>query len=440
MRVALVTTNRIPYLGANGSCVHLWTLTQALLQGRHEVALCCYKHGAPGGEASQDVQERGIAQLRAQGVAVHLIPYKPRTRRGMLRAKVGVLKKLVAPGVADFYDDLAYQTEVTAFVQAWKPDVVMTYGVGAVAATAALPPSVLRVASVVDLDHLAGRHKRAARGGGLRARFKHFAGRAHPGVIVRLLGGCDLVVNHAAHHYAWLRVQGLADVRYCPVLVQDKGGAAWQALRQAARQTAPHPRVLLVGKVNGAATLPGLWLMAEAVLPALAREMAGRPYEVHVVGGGTPPQRLRAALERPEVHLRGYVEDVAHEFLACDVLCVPTPVELGFRTRIAEGFSYGCCVVAHAANAEGMQELADGDNALLGHSGAELARLLARCLTDAAERTRLGEAARATFEAKLDGLKVGGHLVEEVEAMVRQRAVLPPPGAAALKTAYTRAG
>jgi hypothetical protein len=47
----------------------------------------------------------------------------------------------------------------------------------------------------------------------------------------------------------------------------------------------------------------------------------------------------------------------------------PTPINLGTRTRIIEGFSYGVCIVAHEGNALGNPQIIDGENTLLAGDG-----------------------------------------------------------------------
>jgi glycosyltransferase involved in cell wall biosynthesis len=115
------------------------------------------------------------------------------------------------------------------------------------------------------------------------------------------------------------------------------------------------------------------------------------------------------------VKRRGYVEDIHEEFRAADILLVPTPIDLGFRVRIAEGFSFGCCVVAHRANALGMPELCDGETTLMDDTGSGLAEAVVRCLRSTALRDQLGAAARATFEQVLDGRIVCNQMVDELE-------------------------
>jgi glycosyltransferase involved in cell wall biosynthesis len=179
--------------------------------------------------------------------------------------------------------------------------------------------------------------------------------------------------------------------------------------------------VTLVGNLLGAATRPGLYVLARDVIPRLEQRFGPDGFEVHIVGKYAPPDDLSEALNRPSVRVLGYVEDVRPEFYQADVLLVPTPIELGTRTRIIVGASFGCCTVAHAANILGIPEFRHDQDILVGSSGSELADLTLRALEDRPLQRRLGDAARATFEQHFSLRTAGAHLVEAVEQMAAQR-------------------
>ena len=105
----------------------------------------------------------------------------------------------------------------------------------------------------------------------------------------------------------------------------------------------------------------------------------------------------RLRLHPPKnVEVVGFAENIVDEYRRTDVFLVTVPVEQGFRTRIAEAFSYGMCVVAHSANCAGMPEVIDGNNALTAADPDELCARLVSAGVNVTERQRLGAAARAT--------------------------------------------
>ena len=109
----------------------------------------------------------------------------------------------------------------------------------------------------------------------------------------------------------------------------------------------------MIGHLRGIATISGLQIFAESILPALTRELGPDGFEVHVVGGYDPPAAAGNAFDHPAVVRRGQIEPPDDEFLAADVLLVPTPLSTGPRSRIITGMTFGNCVVAHEANCSG---------------------------------------------------------------------------------------
>jgi glycosyl transferase family 1 len=327
------------------------------------------------------------------------------------------------PDLSDFYAGPAYKQELSQLLGNLSPDALCTWTVDAVAATAKpFSPKIPRLAFLVEMDHLMRRYRRRNRPArSLKGRIyqlaDELADRRLPKLIVKLLSDCEVVMDHAAHHCEWLRAQGVSQAKYLPVPVLDRAGSEWLAARKRALSGHKVPRITLIGNVTGTATLAGLSLLAREVLPEIEQRCGADEYEVHIIGGGTLPADLAETLSRPCVKRRGYVEDIHEEFRASDILLVPTPIDLGFRVRIAEGFSFGCCVVAHRANGLGMPELRDGENTLMADTGSGLAEAVVRCLRSPALRDQLGAAARATFEQVLDGRIVCDQMIDELESI-----------------------
>ncbi len=116
---------------------------------------------------------------------------------------------------------------------------------------------------------------------------------------------------------------------------------------------------------------------------------------------------------------RGYVEDLTNEFAASTALLVPTPITLGFRTRIVDAFRHGVTVVAHAANGLGMAELAHERNALVTSTPEDFAAAVVGLARAPDEAERLGAAAFADFNAALSGVLVAKRLLEFAQPFLR---------------------
>ena len=126
--------------------------------------------------------------------------------------------------------------------------------------------------------------------------------------------------------------------------------------------------------------------MVYAVLPRLVAEFGEDGFELRLVGGGAPPRDIAQALQKPYVCFAGRVVPADPEFLAADVMMVPTNIPLGIRVRIITAWSFGCPVVAHRANASGIPEMQDGENSLLADTDTQLANGVVSVLSDEALR------------------------------------------------------
>ena len=173
---------------------------------------------------------------------------------------------------------------------------------------------------------------------------------------------CDLVYSHAAQHCRWLQEHGVKKAVYLPVLVPDNA----RRLIDKPKESNDPLRIIMVGNVAMTATRLGLRFLTEDILPHLdALWQKTRGFELQIFGGGKLDERTSRKIDFKWIRVMGYAEDIGKEFYNSDVLLVPTPDNVGFRTRISEGFSYGCCVVTHIANTLGMPELKDGENSLI---------------------------------------------------------------------------
>jgi glycosyltransferase involved in cell wall biosynthesis len=230
-----------------------------------------------------------------------------------------------------------------------------------------------------------------------------------------------------AHHAEWALAHGVA-AWYAPSPIVDLGGRDWER-RRAETTRSSVPRILMIGHLRGIATISGLQVFAESILPVLTRELGPDGFEVHVVGGYDPPAAAGNAFAHPAVLRRGQIEPPDDEFLAADVLLVPTPLTTGPRSRIITGMTFGSCVVAHEANRLGIPELVDGENAILAADGPALAEATLAALADPEARARVGRAARQLYETTFTPSIAGARIVQELERVAdeaRRPAVAVP--------------
>ncbi len=408
-RHCVLITSGVPNPETSGSAIVNW----ALLQHMHQFGLrvtCClllersHPHFSLPGASDLD-------GLRAQGIAVETLFWDSSP------AKSGRWRRLLQPTLADLYPLTALQPQVQKLLQRLQPDVIYAYETPCIALALAYPEaSCLGV--LVDLDHLPSTLRLRTQGLRLHPRAWAIAAatlwqsRQKRHWMLRLLAQTPVVVNFAAHHAAWLQTQGIHQSRYLPPPIPDPLPGWLPEERSPSPQ--PRPRILMIGHLLGTATQLGLQLTATQVLPRLERELGPQGFEIRIVGGFHEqlPRSLQQRLDHPAVQFLGFLTQVETEFRTCDLLYVPTPVELGTRIRILVGWSYGCCIVAHQANACGIPTLKHGVNALLGQGGATLATALLMAIRQPELRQQLAQAGRKTFETHFQAAIAAPKLIQ----------------------------
>jgi glycosyltransferase involved in cell wall biosynthesis len=200
------------------------------------------------------------------------------------------------------------------------------------------------------------------------------------------------------HYVEWARKRGLSNAVFITTPVPDPVGSKWRELRASMPRNG-RCKILMIGHLHSTSNKSGLPLFFEEILPALERKWGADRFEIHIVGRSEGmPARFDRWRNHPALRFRGPVFPADQEFLSADVLLVPIPAKTGSRVRILNGFTYGCAIVAHSANALGIPELKDGENILMANSGSAIADQVIRLAEDAELRAALGANGRATYE------------------------------------------
>jgi len=426
MRVLVVVSGILPYPRASsGNPVVTWAVVKSLLDRGHTVSICTFhrwRYDLYRDEARAYLEQSGV---RVYDLDEQAPPQHSNRPSSAISRYLSALRQAVAPRASDYFPQVAVAPLLADAIAAEQPEALYVYDFPAAAVVAELSFVPPRLTALVNLNHLHGSAmRRGIQTKGLRSwvntRLTRLADRSLARIELRVIRTSEWVVGHAAHHAAWLREQGIEQCFYLPNPVVDNVGSRWQELRQAYWANNGKPIILFIGRLDSIINRPALNLLAFEILPVLEQELGTEGFQLDIVGAGELLPAIEDRLNHPSVRIRGFIEDAQAEFLRSDVLIVPTPDPLGFRTRVAEGFSYGCCVVSHTSNALGMPELVHEDNALLASDGLGLARQTVRALRDPDLRNRLQRRARETYEAKLDAAKVCGRIAAELEALARQ--------------------
>lgn len=406
-----------------------WNLLRVFVERGHHLAVCLLLPSTEDGE--NKVRLNILEKLGVKVVPITIDPalvfsYSPQNR---WRNRLNALQRSLQPRLSDYYPSVRFSARMESILKSIQPDVIFAYHWQGVAVTHGLKMAP-RMAVLGDPVYLVSdyrdRLKRQSEAAELsktvsigeilsQVRNRVDALR-HPRFMIELLSECEKIGFFAAHHAEWVRNHGIPQCSYFRTPIPDEAGSEWEELR-AAHFTREKPKLLLIGHLQGTATLSGLYLFAKETLPILERKLGPDGFEVHLVGGETPPPELSRLLNRPSVLFRGHIEYPHNEFLSSDVLVVPTPIDLGIRVRILVGWSFGCCVVAHQANALGIPEMAHEKNALLAAAGRDLAESIIRALKDISLRKKLQKAGRQTYEEFFSLSIAGRKIVEELESI-----------------------
>ena len=426
MPVLVVVAGILPFPKASsGNPVVTWAVVKSLLDRSHDVSICTFHRWRYDLYRDEARALLGRLGVRVYDLDEQVPPQHNQPSSTSIANYILALRRALAPRVSDHFPQIAVAPLLANVIAAEQPDALYVYDFPAAAVVAELSSVPPRLTALVNLNHLhSSVMQRGIQTKGLRSwvntRLTRLADRSLARIELRVIRTSEWVVGHAAHHAAWLREHGIEQCFYLPNPVVDNVGSRWQELRQAYWANNGKPIILFIGRLDSIINRPALNLLAFEILPVLEQELGTEGFQLDIVGAGGLLPDVKDRLDHPSVRIRGFVEDAQAEFLGSAILLVPTPDPLGFRTRVAEGFSYGCCVVSHTSNALGMPELVHEDNALLAGDGLGLARQTVRALRDPGLRQRLGRRARETYEAKLDAAKVCDRIVAELEALARQ--------------------
>lgn len=390
----------------NGSQAACWAILRYLIQQGHEVTVCSILD-----EKGSELAKHTVPLLEAVGAHFAPLVYQTddvnRDIAALTKSFSGKLRYVLGLAAVDVYIPwLRRRTALEKHLRQLALDAVLIYDFTSLTAAYGVhvTPKLAVTVDLWDLVILSRGEVRATRTfslQGLRELIHtNRLANLHRSMMIKVLQDCEAQIDFAAHHAEWLRQHGVPSLEYLQTPIEDpvKGTAS---LDLNPRRHAK-PRLLMIGNLTGVATRLGFKLLGDSILPELERALGVDGFEVRVVGEGTLPPDIRQKLDRPAINWVGRVDPPDSEFLGADVVLVTTPVELGMRVRIAVAFGYGCCVVAHVANATGIPEMQHDYNALIGRSGQELAEQTVRALKDESLQGALRRNARSTFEKYFD--------------------------------------
>ncbi len=204
----------------------------------------------------------------------------------------------------------------------------------------------------------------------------------------------------------WPDISGAGESSHCAV--QDTDGV-----------------VRIIGSVGNLAATGntfGLYYLGKQLRAPLRARLGGRPFEVHILGKGTPSPSVVGYLEDPSIIRRGWVDDINREFRSSHAFLVLTNVNDDFlvgNTRILLAWALQTCVIMHANSRLAMPEIEDGRNVLLGQTPDEIADLIIRVAGDDNLRFKIAEGGHETFRTYYRSDVVVPRMLALLEELVR---------------------
>ena len=331
--------------------------------------------------------------------------------------------------IADIKAGLVLYDENTNLeaIEDFVSDVIFCYTTSSLQ-RCSFPSSIPRVCAMVDLDHLIPLYRRQYYMRSQPLSYVEVVGMHQQAMGIKdavkpLIQTCHSLIEHAYHHNKWYNEVAGINCTYIPMPVIDPIFPGWTRDKRTwsvKSYTNPTfmPRITLAGHLGGVATLSGLYFLAEDVLPNYKDDPKVRFY----VSGAESmfpdlATRMTPFIDRGWVTLQGYVPDIQKEMINSNIVLVPTPIDLGFRTRIVEAWSLGCCVITHPANLLGMPETIAGENILAPATGNEMAEMIKEVAGDTEMQQRIGRAARASYEEHYRGSE--SKVVDMIEAATK---------------------
>ncbi|MBN8555177.1 MAG: glycosyltransferase [Deltaproteobacteria bacterium] len=397
----------------------MYSAVRALKEAGAEVTVLALGPSLQNGNKTEDFH---IQHLKNDlGIRFEIISQSPRIKN----KKKNFLKHFF-PSEIDLLPAIQNRSLVSAKLDELKPDGILAYHWDALASVYQLynAPKLGLVGDPMHLPQLFrkelnSRYKMDSLRLEMRGSFRDFIRTPQQiKLMQKLMNDCDQSGAFAAHHSEMFQELGVKNCHYFRTPTPDP-----ITLDSSKYLKSKKLKILHIGHLQGIATLSGVELIANEILPILDQKLGQNGFEIHLVGGyfDLIPEGLKKKLLHPSVKIRGQINPPDSEFFSSHLILVPTPIELGIRVRIITAFSFGTCIVAHIANKKGIPELNHLENAMLGSSGEELAAHCLEVFKNPSLRENLEKESRNTYE-KYFALDVAGKAISDaLQSLVRER-------------------
>src|SRR5579885_2965455 len=172
--------------------------------------------------------------------------------------------------------------------------------------------------------------------------------------------------------------------------------------------------LLFIGVMGYPPNVDGILYFCEDIMPIIQCSI---PDIRLVVVGHEPVPEIRKLVERGNVIVTGYVENVVPYYQQSKVTIVPLRGGGGTRLKILESMALGRPVVSTSIGCEGLN-VADRENIMIADTPMEFAQCVIQLLMDKRLRERIAHNARCLVETHYDWSKISQKLMEVYDNIV----------------------
>jgi glycosyltransferase involved in cell wall biosynthesis len=240
---------------------------------------------------------------------------------------------------------------------------------------------------------------------------------------LRLMRGVDVVANVTASNADFYAKHGHPGSVYIRNVWSDMGVEGSLRFEKNQKENRSNRLIKIVGHVgylNRTGSTYGLKFLLVDVLPRMEQTMKGLDYQIHIIGGGEVAPALKPWLRDGRVLMRGFVEDLDGELRSSDLYLMLNnagPYQAAYSRHIL-AWSMGLCMIVHANSQKAIPEITHEENALVGSTAEEIARMIFRAATDSDLNLRIRRGGRATYEKYFTPSVVAEALSEEIARVV----------------------
>ncbi len=240
---------------------------------------------------------------------------------------------------------------------------------------------------------------------------------------IRLMRRVDSIANVTACNAEYYASKGHPRSFYIGNTWSDPGheNLVRALARCTMKQEEPIRVIGHIGYLNRTGAIYGLRCLLRDVLPHLPKTFSAIAYDIDIIGGGSLPLSLQSFAMDTHVRMRGFVENLDAELAASDVFLLLNNAGRyqAAYTRHLVAWSMGLCLIVHSGSLRAMPEIVHGENALVGSSGEEIAKLIALAAMDPALNRRIREGGRRTYERCFTPSIVAKRFSDESERLKR---------------------